>query len=403
MLRGISRLATFVSVRYLRSPRQHRFISVISLMSILGIAIGVASLIVVISVMNGFDRELMHKIMGMHAHLSIYGFSGITEYDVLLDKVRAEKGVVFASPAVIGQVMIRHQAHIRGIVLKGIDFDGEKKISALETYLKEGQTDTLPPDGVILGRELADILTVKIGDAVDMVAPVYADGLPIMQRFVVSAIFESGMYDFDASFALVGLQQARALVGLPVSAVSHINIRLADPNHAWSVKDRIKTYIEGYPVQTWLERNRNLFSALKLEKTVMFVILTLIILVAAFNIITTLIMVVMEKTKDIGILKALGASPAAIMLLFSLEGTLLGVAGTATGLGLGLGLCALLKRYNFIRLPDDIYYVSSLPVAVAWKDVAVIVLFSLVISVLAALYPAYKAARLNTVEALRYE
>ena len=399
-----------ISFRYLKARRKHKFISLISLISIFGIAIGVCALIVVISVMNGFDQDLMQKIMGMNAHMSIERYQGIESYQDLIPNIEQIDNVKSAAPALLGQVIIRCQKRVRGIVIKGIDLPQEQKISDIKNYILKEPKNCLPKEekNIILGKELAESLNISLGDQIEIISPanLIKEGRkrPIIIKLTVVNIFESGMYEHDSGLAFVDLTIARKIFGIKDDIISHVHVKLKDEGEIKKTKKELQLLLGSrYRVQTWFEQNKNLFSAIQLEKTVMFIILTLIVLVAAFNIVSTLIMIVMEKTKDIGILKALGVPAKDILKIFSLQGFFIGLVGIVFGGCSGLGLCLILKKYNFIKLPNDIYYVTKLPVAINFIDVLLILGFAMIISLLAALYPSYKAARLNPVEALRYE
>jgi len=400
----------FIGLRYLKSKRKQVFISLVNLISVLGITIGVCALIVVISVMNGFDKDLMEKVMGMNAHISIENPNGIENYKKIIKKIEQIDSVEAASPCIMAQVILRSETKVRGLLIRGIDFSKEIKTSLLEKYIKAGEVPLLKngKDNIIIGSQLASMLNINIGDTVDIISPVgISTGfgmVPILKELTVSGFFESGMYDYDANMAFVSLPTARTILNVNKDIVSVINVKIKNENNIIKSKKDISDLMDNdFKVRTWFESNKNLFSAVKLEKTVMFIILTLIIFVAAFNIISSLIMVVMEKNKDIGILKAMGASPKSLMLVFSFCGFMLGITGVILGLASGLSLCFLLKKYNFINLPNDIYYVSQLPVNVDPKDIIIIITSAIVISLLATIYPAYKASQVNPVEALRYE
>ena len=387
----------FVSIRYLTAKRRERFISLISFISILGVTIGVAALIVVISVMSGFDEELKERIIGINSHIVIEPAQGIYNPGTVVSRIKGIEHVVSGSSYVHGQAMLRVSDTVTGVILRGIEPKEEVGVTKISSYLVKGSLD-FGKDGIVLGSELAVRLGLGVGDKVSVISPVYEKG----QELTVVGIFASGMYDYDANLAYADIAKAQDLFGVKDLA-SGISVKVDDAFNVNSVKDAIAEALPGYTVRTWMDSNRNLLAALKLEKTVMFLILALIVLVACFNIASTLIMTVLEKTKDIGILKAIGATKFGIMKVFAVQGGIIGSAGTILGAGFGIALCWLLKTFKFIQLPKDIYYIDRLPVRMEWNEISVIVASSLAISLLATLYPSLKASRLDPVEALRYE
>lgn len=388
----------FVSIRYLTSKRKERFISVISLISVAGVALGVAALIVVISVMSGFDNDLQLKIIGTNAHIVIdspYGMAPDTEFR---NKIMSSPHVVAASYFLSGQALARKNEEVTGVMLRGIDPDGEKTVTKIEDYVKEGDICFEKGD-IAIGSELAKKLGLGIGDTIHLVTSSCVDG----KAFKIRAIFTSGMYDYDANLVYVSITDAQGLLALK-DTVSGIAVKVDDMFNVVGAKKNFQDMLSPPTVvRTWMDSNKNFLSAIKLEKTVMFLILTLIVMVACFNIASALIMTVLEKTRDIGILKSIGASRFDIMSVFALQGAMTGAIGTALGAVIGIFLCWLLKTYKFITLPGDIYYIDKLPVKMDPGDISVIIISSLVISFAATLYPSYKASRLDPVEALRYE
>lgn len=404
----------FVALRYLRAKRKQTFISLITFISIAGVTVGVMALIVVIGVMTGFDHDLKKKILSVNPHIVLmrHGAS-ITNYQAVAAEVEAIPGVVSAQPFIYTQVMVSGPANISGGILRGLDLAVIRRGGPEALKVQDGNfqalADTATTDlpQVAIGNELARNLGVFVGEPIRVISPLGTltpmGRMPRVKRFQVAAIFHSGMYEFDSTLVYASIPRVQEFLGLG-DRVTGIEVQVKDIYAA----DRLAATIQeklGYPYHTrdWMRMNRSLFSALKLEKIAMFVILTLIVLVAAFNIASTLIMIVMEKTKDIAILKSMGATRQSIMRIFMLEGLIIGTVGTILGLLLGFGLCALLKRYEFIKLPSDVYYISTLPVKLMGLDVMLIAGAALLISFIATLYPSWQAARMDPVEAIRYE
>ena len=387
-----------ISWRYLLTRRKEKFISLISVISVLGIAVGVMALIVVIAVMSGFDKDLREKIIGNYSHITVSRPEGMKDYARVAARIRGLEHVVAVSPYISGQALVDTGKPF-ALGIKGIDPQSEGSVTKIKQYLVKGDLNSLTEGTIIVGKELASYLGLEVGTTLKMY---FSLGKPTTLKIV--GIFNSGMYDYDVNLAFVNLKTAQALFGMENMA-SAISVKLDDPARAEQVRNLMDSQLGfEYKVMTWGQANKNFFSALELEKLTMFVILSLIVLVAAFNIISTLIVMVVQKTKDIGILKAIGVSQSGIRRIFTFEGLIIGFTGIILGASAGLGICFLLKKYQFIKLPSDIYYIDKLPVSVQlWPDVGLIVLAAAFITMVSTIYPAAKAARLKTTEALRYE
>jgi lipoprotein-releasing system permease protein len=409
----------FIGLRYLKAKRKQTFISLITLISIAGVMVGVTALIVVLAVMNGFREDLRDKILGVTSHVVLSRFDGnMADYQEVMTQVKKIPGVAAASPFIYSQVMISSGQAISGAVLRGIEPETATKVISLARTLSGGSLEELSVGdrsggqqavpGIILGNELAKNLGVVKGEPITVISPLGRltplGQVPRSQIFRVVGVFDSGMYEYDSNLAYVSLQSAQRFLGLG-DRVTGIEVRVDDIYQADRVAREISKALGGFPFwsRDWMKMNKNLFSALKLEKIVMFIILTLIILVAAFNIVSTLIMVVMEKTRDIAILKAMGATSRSIMKIFMLEGLVIGLVGTLLGLLGGYTLCRLLAKYQFVQLPRDVYYISTLPVKMDPLDVTLIAMAAIAISLAATVYPAWQASRLDPAEAIRYE
>jgi lipoprotein-releasing system permease protein len=413
----------FIGLRYLKAKRKQTFISIITIISIVGVMVGVLALIVVLAVMSGFEKTLKEKILGTQAHLVLLKASqeGMDHYEEALKKVQEVKGVVSAAPFIFNQVMLSSESNVSGGVIKGIDPDREGKVTELARNMKAGRLQDLKKvggsdlPGIILGAELAKSLGVSLNDAIQVISPLGTitpmGMMPKMKRFRVEGIFYSGMYEFDSTFAYISIESAQRFFNMD-SRVTGLEIKTDDIYKVKKIGKEIRQKL-GFPFWTkdWMEMNRNLFSALKLEKIIMFIILVLIVLVAAFNIISTLIMVVMEKSKDIAILKSMGAPSKGILRIFVIEGGVIGVVGTVLGTIVGLGMAFNLDKlveflenlFGFKILSPEIYYIEKFPSQVNPMDVALIIITAILISLLATLYPAWRASKFDPAEALRYE
>ncbi|MBI1912350.1 MAG: lipoprotein-releasing ABC transporter permease subunit [Deltaproteobacteria bacterium] len=417
----------FIGLRYLKAKRKQTFISVITFISILGITVGVTALIIVLSVMTGFEENLKEKILGINAHVVVTGLGqGMKDYGHVTEEVKKVPGVTGATPFTYDQAMISSSGGVIGAVIRGLDMKTAAEATVLPGKVKEGSLEGLKipfqdagangtNPGIVIGRELAKTIGVEVGDTINVISPMGtmtpAGPVPRMAPFKVTGIFELGMYEYDSSLAFISLENAQRFFRLG-DTVTGVEVKIADIYGADKIADDIMTQLKGsYWTRTWVEMNKNLFSALKLEKVAMFIILTLIILVAALNIISTLIMVVMEKGKDIAILKSLGATSRGIMKIFMIEGIIIGVTGTFLGTVFGLlaalnmeSIVQFIERiFHFKVLPPSIYYIDKFPSKVEPMVVLAIVVISISISFLATIYPSWQASRFDPVEGLRYE
>ena len=422
----------FVSIRHLSAKKSQKFISLNTWISIAGVGLGVMALIVVIAVMSGFSKDLRDKILGTNSHIVVSNMnqSMVENYNDILKKIRSMKGVTAAAPFIMNQVMLINGDRVSGVVARGIDPDSEGVVSDLgknmisgtvfdlkvkPNHLKKKNRQGKKRAGIILGKELSRRMGVGVGDIVSMVSPVSrvtpVGLIPRMKLFKVVGVFESGMYEYDANLSFILLKSAQKFFSMK-NGISGIEIRVADIEQAGDIASIIQKEL-GFPylVRDWMRMNRNLFSALKLEKIVMFIILILIIFVAAFNIVSTLFMLVMEKAKEIAILKSMGASCSSIIKIYSYQGLVIGLIGTFLGCAAGFVIVPNLNEIvGFIEVvfgieafPSDVYYLDSLPSKIQYMDSLLIIIFSVVICLAASLYPAWRASKIDLVDGLRYE
>jgi len=423
----------FISRRYMRAKRKQVFVSIITFISIFGIFLGVAALIVVLAVMNGFEEDLRSKILGIRSHIEVTAnMTGpMKNYPALREEIDKTPGVVASTPFIYTEAMIRTNSGVAGLIIRGMDTPSAPKVINLGK-IREGSIEYLnkiPDDvtqklavddrnltGIVIGKEMARNMGLFLYDPITIVSPTGGIATPMgmvprMKKFIVVGIYESGFYEYDAKLAFLSLKSCQEFLDMG-DTVSGIDIVIKDIYKADVIGRAIQDKL-GFPyfAQNWMQMNKNLFSALRLEKRVMFIILSLIVLVAAFNIISALIMIVMEKNKDIAILKSMGATSATIMKIFIYQGLIVGAVGTFFGCIAGLTVALNLQKisllvekiFNFKILPGDVYYLSELPSKVNYGDVVVIVIGTLTICFLSTIYPSLRASKLDPAEALRYE
>ncbi|MBN2290632.1 MAG: lipoprotein-releasing ABC transporter permease subunit [Candidatus Glassbacteria bacterium] len=413
------RVDFFIALRYLTS-RRSSLLSLFTLISICGVFVGVMALIVILAVLNGFHEDLKDKILGTMPHVTILTYNGepIEHYDSLIAEIARLPEVSSAAPLVYSEGMVVSDGqHNIGTILRGIDPGRENSITEIgENMISGGFVFTDNPvegetayPGIVIGSYMAQVLHVGVGDVVTVWAPRGVKITPFglsapWRKFRVLGIFETGLFDVDSKFAYLSLEQAQSFFGMK-NAVSHLEIRLVDVEQAYDLRERIVRMLGGYPFTgtDWLTYNRNLFEALKLEKAVMFVILTLIVLVAAFNIVSTLTLLVMDKTREIGILRSMGLTARSVGLIFVFDGMVIGLIGTVLGAAAGWLVSTLLAEYQWISIPGDVYFISEFPVRMQAGDFGIVTAASVLISLAATVYPAFRAARLLPVDAIRYE
>ena len=410
----------FIGMRYLQARRRETFISLITIISILGVMIAVMTLNVVMGVMTGFEETLRDRLLGINAHVAIVR-SGepMREYDKVIDQLKAMDEILAASPTIYGQVMLTAGPRVSGVVVRGVDPDRVNGVVDMQKYIREGNLAGLKAQhpiqvedrqvllpGIILGERLANQLGLFLGSPVQVVSPLgtpTAIGvIPKVRRFAVAGILKTGMSEIDSTLVFMGLAEAQKFFDLE-GAVTNIELRIRNVNQSREVAEQIQRRL-GFPyfAEDWTRLWPNLFSALQLEKTVYFLVLLLMVLIGAFNIVSTLVMVVMEKKKDIAILRSMGATQQSIRRIFLLKGCLIGTVGTILGVILGLAVCTLIANYPF-KLPDGVFLISTVPVRVYLSNVILVACASFVVCLLASIYPARQAAKLDPVEIIRYE
>ena len=404
----------FVARRYLFSKRKQAFIYVISLMSVLGVALGVAALVIVLGVYNGLTTDMREKTLGANAHATVSSTlpDGFALDPGVMDRVLATPGVTGATPFIYSEVMLSAGTGVKGLILRGIDpVQAPKVLSMLQT-IKRGSVEDLAradtPPGIILGEELTKRLGLALGSRINLLSPSgqrSTSGFqPRIRPFVVVGIFKTGMYEYDSSLAFLSLDASRDLLGMPKDYLSGIEITVADLFKADEVTAALNSTIgHRFYARSWMDMNANLFAALKLEKIGMFILLAMVVLIGSFSIVATLVMLVMEKTRDIAVMMSMGATRGMIRRIFMYQGVIIGLVGTLLGYALGLGVGFLLKKYQFIKLPENVYTLDHLPIIITVSDVLIIGAAAMILCFLSTLYPARQASRLKPAEALRYE
>lgn len=407
------RFELFVALRYLFSRRKQTFIYIISIMSILGVALGVGALVVVLGVYNGLTTDMRDKILGANAHAIVMSYlpSAFETRGDVTEQARSVAGVTGATPFIYTEVMLSAGGGVKGVVLRGIDPQSAPAVLSMLRQIRSGSAEGLQREGtpgIIIGEELAKRLGLGPGSRVNLLSPSgqkTASGYaPRIRPFEVVGIFKTGMFEYDSSLAFVTLAAARDVLGLPENFISGVELTVADLFQADKTSAAVAAEL-GSPfyVRSWMEMNANLFAALKLEKIGMFILLAMVVLIGSFSIVTTLVMLVMEKTRDIAIMMSMGATSGMIRRIFMLQGSIIGVIGTLLGYALGLSLGWLLKRYQFIKLPENVYTLDHLPISITLADVLIVGASAMLLCFLATLYPARQASRLQPAEALRYE
>lgn len=410
----------FVGLRYTRAKRRNHFISFISMTSMVGIALGVAALIVVLSVMNGFQQELRSRILGVASHLQITGPDNqLSDWQFIAGRVKDEAHVQAAAPYIMAQGMLSYGQAVQGAIVRGVMPAEEDRVAEIGAHMRAGSLSDLHAGefGIVLGAELAQSLGVLVGDKVVLMAPqgqfTPTGIVPRIKQFRVVGLFQMGMYEYDAGLALIHMDDASVLYRMG-DKVSGLRLKLDDLFLAPSISNQLTTKLSDighYFVSDWTQQHANFFRAVQMEKRVMFIILALIVAVAAFNIVSTLVMAVTDKRADIAIMRTFGASPRSIMQIFIVQGALIGAIGTVVGAVIGIVVAlnidvivpAIERLFNTQFLAKDVYYISDLPSQLLWSDVSMIILLSFALSLLATLYPSWRAAKMNPAEALRYE
>ena len=408
------RFELFIALRYLLAKRKHAFISAIAVVSVLGVGLGVAALIIVLGVMNGFTTDLREKIMGLNAHAMILGAGApVNESAELLDTVRAIPGVTGVMPFIHTELMISGPGGFKGVAIRGVEVQSAQEVLGITERISRGSFADIDKEGglpgIVIGKELSRLIGASVGTRVNLLAPSgdrsAAGFTPRIRSARVVGIFSTGMIEYDSSLGMVSLATARDIMGVENPAwITGLEVMVDDVYRAERIAHAMTLELgPGYFVRTWMDMHASLYAALQLEKVGMAIMLALVVLVGSFSIITTLVMLVMEKTRDIAVLMSMGATRNSIRRIFVCQGVIIGAVGTTLGFVLGLAVCFLLKRYQFIKLPEGVYSLDYLPVLLFWTDLVAIGAGAMAICFLATIYPSRQAARLEPVEALRYE
>ncbi len=406
------RFELFVAMRYLLAKRKQAFISLISLISTIGVAVGVMALVIALALMTGLQGELRDRILGSTAHVYVWKSGGIEDYQAEVKKLRAMDGVIGAGPAILGKALVSTDRADAFISLKGIDPVLERDVTDIQRSMQQGSLEALTPEndealpGILLGRNLAEQLGVGVDDTVTVLTPQGTLSpmgmIPRTRRVRVAGIYALGLYEFDAAYGMVTLEFAERLLGK--AAPDLIELRVDNIDEAPAISERVpETLGSDYVSQDWADMNQALFSALWLEKMAISITIGLIVMVAALNIVASLILLVMEKSRDIAILKTMGTSAGRVRIIFMLQGLMIGTVGTTIGAACGLALCWVLDTYRLIQIPMDVYQVSYVPFIVEPFDFALVVVSAILICFVATIYPSRQASRLDPVQALRFE
>lgn len=408
-----------LGLRYIRAKRRNGFISFISMSSMIGISLGVMALITVMSIMNGFQHELRERILGMTAHLTLSdNHHNLSNWSELYEMSKLHPRVLGAAPNIVEQGMLSQGERVKGVMVRGILPAFESEVSSIETIMVAGELSDLQPQGygVILGMELAHSLGVSVGDSVTLIAPQGAVSpvgmLPRIKRLTVTGLFRAGMHEYDSGMALIHLEDAATIFRYRDGAVSGLQLKIDDLFRVYEVRrDFIVSFNDQFLIRDWTQQHANFFKAIQMEKRMMFIVLALIIMVAAFNIVSTMVMVVTDKQKDIAVLRTLGASPFSIQKIFIIQGLVIGIIGAylgvVGGVVLSLNIDVIIpfieQTFGFQFFPADVYYISEVPSKLEWSDVWAVSGLAFVLTLLATLYPAWRASRIQPAEALRYE
>ena len=410
------KIDNLIAMRYIRSRKRNSILSFLSITSIIGLMLGTATLILVVSVMTGFTNNLKEKMMGTNSDIVITDYSGVTvlKYEELIKDVLKVKGVKAASPFVNAQAVTMRDDGVSGIIIKGIDVDREKQVSKIASFIIFGSYDQLKekiegePYGILLGKELAFAMSAAVGDVITLISPQPTRGPfgvnPKMRKFIVKGIFDTGVYEYNTTLAYMNLEAAQEFMGLKNNGVTGVQVALQSGYDSVAMTRTIDKQIANkYWTRDWLSMNKSLFSALELEKYAMFIVLTLIIIVASFSIVSMIAITVKDKQKDIAILRAYGASPSFIRSIFIRQGMLVGIVGTMLGNIIAFLISLLLTKYKIITLPEDIYFMDRLPINIDYSVYLIVSLCAVIITFFASLYPSNQSAKLNIVESIRQD